>query len=145
MTPADEAILIPLGTRFWSKVTEEGACWIWTAAKSSGYGRYKYSGRDLVAHRLAYRELVGWIPEGLVLDHLCRNRACVNPWHLDPVTDQVNLWRGMGSGKETHCPHGHPYSGANLRRRRGRRECMTCVRAAERRRIRAPRSGRVAA
>jgi hypothetical protein len=76
-----------------------GFCWLWTGAVgSSGHGRIRPHGRLLQAHRWVYELLVGPIPEGLDLDHLCRIRRCVNPDHLEPVTRQLNLARGAGPG-----------------------------------------------
>lgn len=116
-------------------VEREGGCWEWGAYKSAaGYGRLTIDGSPgLYAHRVAYEELIGSIPEGLQLDHLCRNRACINPWHLEPVTPVVNTRRGEGHGSETHCPQKHPYSGANLyihvdKTGQRRRMCRTCNR-----------------
>ena len=86
-------------TRFWAKVfAEDGAaCWRWLAAvNTSGYGHFRTSAhRTRLAHRMAYEMCVGPIPEGLTLDHLCRNRLCVNPAHLEPVTVRENLRRGL--------------------------------------------------
>lgn len=120
--------------RFWDKVRggDVDTCWEWTAATTNGYGTF-YLGREgtrkrfMVAHRWSYLSLRGDIPEGLVLDHLCRNRSCVNPWHLEPVTPQLNAERGEW-GMRTHCPSGHPYDAANTGRRANRRsrECITC-------------------
>jgi len=84
-----------LPDRFWAKVdlAAEGGCWAWTARTSNGYGKYAMRVRgkvtDYRAHRLAYQALVGPIPEGFQIDHLCRNRACVNPNHLEIVTGQI--------------------------------------------------------
>ncbi len=96
-------------------------------------------------HRIAYLTLVGPIPDGLDLDHLCRNRACWNPAHLEPVTRQVNVVRGIAPTKSgawqravTHCPAGHPYNQANTRVANGRRHCRACARERARR-IRAER------
>lgn len=94
---------------FWSKVVPTGFCWEWQGTISVyGYGAIKQNNVRKVAHRVAYEYLVGTIPEGLVLDHLCRNRRCVNPDHLEPVSIAENTLRGYGMGAEhsrrTHCP-----------------------------------------
>lgn len=111
-------------------VTERG-CWEWQGQRlKSGYGHYKRT----TAHRWVYERLVGPIPAGLQIDHLCRNRPCVNPAHLEPVTPLENIRRGKGHGSETHCPHGHPYDEENTRwRARGSgRDCRACDRIAHR-------------
>lgn len=121
--------------RFWEKVgrRSDDECWEWSAYKLQGYGRFGVGGsranggRIVYAHRWAYEALVGPIPEGLTLDHLCRNRACVNPEHLEPVTPQENTRRG--AILKTHCPQGHPYSGENLfYGTDGSRRCRECNR-----------------
>lgn len=126
--------------RFWSKVEPTGFCWNWAAHKSrDGYGRFSLDGRPVEAHRVAYELLIGPIPDGLVIDHLCRNRRCVNPDHLEPVTNAENIRRGAVAHAarakqmaKTHCPKGHPYSGGNLRiHPNGGRACRACARAAE--------------
>lgn len=138
-----------VAARFWPKVQEAGAleCWLWTGSlKSSGYGQIYKDGRPHAAHRVAYELLIGEIPEGLVLDHLCRVRTCVNPWHLDPVTDEVNIARGVFSEtkapSKTHCRNGHEFTERNVRLDpEGYRRCRTCERAQSlagyRRRVRA--------
>ena len=127
--------------RFWSKVRQApSGCWIWTRAlDKKGYGRFAVSKRHIVlAHRWAYEALVAPIPDGLVLDHLCRVHACVNPFEcLDPVTQAVNLARGEGPrlSRErtpvTHCTNGHEYTPENTYLpTRGRRQCRSCRLAA---------------
>ena len=122
-----------LEDRFWAKVAPAGPddCWLWVspAGTGNGYGQIKIDGRKVLAHRHAYESMVGPIPEGLHIDHLCGRRACVNPAHLDPVPLLVNNQRspgGSNSRAKTHCPHGHPYDEANTYRWRGRRLCRSC-------------------
>jgi hypothetical protein len=112
-------------------------CWNWTGALDNGYGRFQGGPRGSKvhrAHRLAYELLVGPIPEGLVLDHLCRNRRCVNPDHLEPVTNRINVLRGEGwaasRARQTHCIHGHEFTPANtyVDPKRGTRGCRECRR-----------------
>ena len=120
-------------------------CWNWFASTTKGYGQVfaKVSATtkaSMAAHRLAYLITFRRIPVGLVLDHLCRNRACINPFHLEPVTQSVNVRRGEAPEKtrqfnlaKTHCPSGHPYSGDNLYTiGNGYRACRAC---ADRRRV----------
>ena len=95
--------------RFWSHVEKTDACWHWTASVTGrGYGNYKLDGRTQGVHRIAYELLVGPIPEGLTIDHLCRVKTCVNPAHLEPVTNRENIQRARG-GIES-CINGHPYT-----------------------------------
>ena len=135
--------------RFFSKVIKDGPlsdnrpelgpCWLWKPTASvGGYGQFYLNGRPRLAHRAAWELLVGPIPAGLTIDHLCRRRNCVNPAHLEPVTLAVNLqrsetWRNAGEGSynrnKTHCRFGHPYSGDNLSvRPNGKRVCKACAR-----------------
>lgn len=109
-------------------VTEDDAgCWVWGAYTENGYGRLSIGGQPgLYAHRVTYEELVGEIPKGLHIDHLCRNRACCNPAHLEAVTPLENTRRGVGHGSETRCPQDHPYDEANTIRYAGRRYCRAC-------------------
>lgn len=87
---------IPLSSRLWRHLDRSGECWVWTGALNTGYGRVHVGPgrRSAYGHRVLYEMLVGPVPEGLDLDHLCRNRACCNPDHLEPVTRQENLLRG---------------------------------------------------
>lgn len=85
--------MTPLEERFWDKVEPTGFCWYWTASSDRGYGRFNVGGKAAYAHRVAYEFLVGPIPEGAVLDHLCRNTLCVNPDHLDVTDHRENALR----------------------------------------------------
>lgn len=106
--------------RFMQYVEVDGSgCWQWVGAiRPSGYGAFQVLKGSVRAHRFIYQLLVGPIPDGLHLDHLCRNKACVNPKHLEPVTSRVNTMRGVGVTKQnalkTHCKHGHPLTQDNL-------------------------------
>lgn len=119
--------------------TETDGCWLWTGAPDGkGYGAVYYDGRAQRAHRAVYMEMVGPIPDGLVLDHLCRTPACVRPDHLEPVTPAVNRARGLDLNwrkkAQTHCKNGHPFEGRNLiMRKKGGRDCRECMNAAQRR------------
>lgn len=123
---------------FWARVEPDGDCWIWSGRLiETGYGRY--GGR--LAHRTAYEWLVGPVPEGLQLDHLCRRRACCNPDHLEPVTLAENVRRGRLT-KQRYCKHGHEWTPANTKwrfRRTWTRHCRACHRAQERARYAARR------
>lgn len=114
-------------TRFFSKVDASGICWEWTAALAFGYGRFRVADKIVQAHRWTWEHLVGEIPEGLDLDHLCRNRKCVNPDHLEPVSRQVNLARGASATK-THCRRGHTLTSDNIYVNQGKRYCIECFR-----------------
>lgn len=103
-------------------------CWIWIGELSGLYGRY----RGQKVHRLTYEKAKGPIPDGLVIDHLCRNMSCVNPDHLEAVTQRINTLRGVGptakNAVKTHCSKGHELSGNNVRILRDRRYCQECSR-----------------
>lgn len=125
----------PIEQRFWEKVDKTSnpdGCWVWLASCGShGYGQIGSHSTVMLAHKFAYESEVGTVPIGLQLDHLCRNRKCVNPAHLEPVTQQENIRRGQSGAylaARTHCPRGHEYAGDNLYIRpdgRGR-ECRAC-------------------
>lgn len=118
-------------------------CWEWTASKfPTGYGQYNIPGhKTRLAHKAFYLTFVGDVPDGLVLDHLCKNIICVNPAHLEPVTQAENLYRSENftgiNMRKTHCIRGHPFAGDNLylhQRKSGRmkgrwkRSCRACLR-----------------
>lgn len=115
------------------RIDASGDCWEWTGnIKDNGYGYFSLGGRKQVVHRVVWESLVGPIPEGLDLDHLCRNRSCVNPDHCQPVTRAENLRRGAGNGRlrKDRCPRGHLYSDnpftQHLKNGKSYRLCRTC-------------------
>lgn len=113
--------------RFWAKVQPAGDCWIWQGyIMPNGYGQFGAGRRHVYAHRFAYEQWCGPIPQGLQIDHLCRVRNCVRPQHLEPVTCRENLLRGTGNITKTHCPKGHPYNFENTHWFRGKRYCISC-------------------
>lgn len=125
--------------RWTSKIRVDAAtgCHVWTASKvTSGYGHIRLAGRIFYAHRVAYVAKTGAdVVPGLTIDHLCRNRACVNADHLEAVTHRVNVLRGgspsAAHAVKTHCPAGHELTDKNLTKvglRRGSRKCLTCSR-----------------
>lgn len=127
--------------RFWERVSRDagGGCWLWTGRLSrAGYGVFWHDGKDRRAHRFAYEFLVGPIPDGLTLDHLCRTRSCVNPAHLEPVTQIVNVRRGNAPNvvarREGRCRRGHEFAIHGRVDGDGAMRCQTCHQAAKRKR-----------
>jgi hypothetical protein len=121
-------------------LVDEAGCWLWQRYRhADGYGQVTVPGAGhRQVHRVVYEHLVGPIPAGLHIDHLCRVRACCRPDHLEPVTNQVNLLRGATVNAEyasrTHCPEGHELAPGNLvpsQLRRRRRKCATCQKQRE--------------
>jgi len=113
-------------------IIQENGCWEWVGAQSpDGYGLWG-SRAPRRAHRRMYEHTKGPIPDGLTLDHLCRNRGCVNPDHLEPVTRGDNFLRVEGhtamNARKTHCKVGHPFNGANTYISERGRSCRTCSR-----------------
>jgi hypothetical protein len=130
----------PEAERFWEKVRKTETCWLWTGTSVNGYG-YFHLGRErsknVSAHRWAYANANGPIPEGLEIDHLCRVRACVRPDHLEAVTRTVNIRRApSANGKKTHCKRGHEFTPENTYLNtsggRERRVCRECIRTHQR-------------
>lgn len=120
---------------FLRKVNKTATCWLWTAARAGGrnrdYGCFGDPGGERYAHRFAYKTWKGPIQEGLTIDHLCRNTLCVNPDHLEVVTQRENVARGESfsakNSRKTHCLRGHEYTPKNTYiQRPGQRACATC-------------------
>ena len=111
-------------------VNSETGCWDWTGYKNpSGYGRFRVRSGKILAHRFAYQHFVRPIPSGLVIDHLCRNPGCVNPSHMEPVTQRENQMRGLRNqhAGKTHCQEGHLYDAENTYFTNGNgRACRKC-------------------
>ncbi len=141
----------PLVELFEKRIQANGSCIEWTGTiDKDGYGQFHRGGRSapfVSAHRWSYEHHVGPIPKGLHIDHLCRNRRCVNPEHLEPVTPKENVMRGMGpaavNARKTHCLHGHPLTAENIYTSGGMRSCKVCKKATSARNYRKRTQGRV--
>jgi hypothetical protein len=127
------------------RLDPQSSCWAWSGhIDRFGYGKVGFRGGHWLAHRAVYTAVIGDIPDGLTLDHTCRNRSCVNPAHLEPVTRRENTLRGIGpaaqNARKTHCPHGHSYDEKNTRLGPDKkRYCRSCNREAASRARRATR------
>ena len=127
--------------RFWSHLDATGDCWEWTGCRRDGYGLVWWLCSMRSAHRIAYELLVEPIPDRFTIDHLCRNRGCLNPDHMEVVSIRVNTLRGYGrtamQARRIHCPQGHVYDSPNIYRpRSGSRQCRACKRLRDKRRRR---------
>ncbi len=135
------------GQRFWAKVDTSGECWTWTAyLNACGYGKFRFRGEAWLAHRVAYELLIGPIPGGRSLDHMCHNadrscpgneqckhRACVNPAHLATADHRQNALRSPLIGAKMHCKNGHAFDDSNTSMTSaGSRRCLTCHREHQR-------------
>ena len=127
--------LDPVETRFFSKVNflTESGCWQWMRPLDSGYGRFARDGKTLLAHRVSLEFCGRPVPDGMQADHLCRNRGCVNPDHIESVTLAENVLRGEGvtarNARATECPVGHEYNTLNTYiTPSGTRDCKPCQR-----------------
>lgn len=124
---------VPADVRFWQYVVQDGECWRWTGTTNGGYGHFWHGSGRIYAHRWAYEYLRAEIPDGLQIDHLCRNPGCINPWHMEPVTPQINTLRNNGitakRARQNTCVHGHEFVQTP-----GRRLCRQCRRDIDRRR-----------
>lgn len=116
----------------------DDSCWYWDGYKiDSGYGRFSYNGKNIYSHRFAYELYKGNIPNGLVIDHLCKNTSCVNPDHLRAVTQRENVNSGntgIINKSKTHCPKGHEYNEENTYiDKDNSRRCRICAEVIRRR------------
>lgn len=126
MTPITPPLI-----RFFRFVRIDDSCWRWKGfIHKNGYGAFQDFRRSALAHRFSYMNLVGPIPKGLTIDHLCRTNDCVNPLHMELVSHRENIMRGNGEAYKnsikTHCKRGHSLSGYNLKPNGEKRSCRTC-------------------
>lgn len=119
--------------RFWAKVYKPSIhqCWDWLSyIDPDGYSRFQIKNVSYGAHRLSWKEFFGEIPKDMVIDHKCRNRSCVNPYHMQLVTRGENVLLGIGMSAinkaKTHCLKNHPFDSKN---NRGDRVCSICKNA----------------
>lgn len=134
-----------LFSRFSKRVLHlENGCWLWIGAKAKkgygvGYGKIKVGSTSINAHKFAFEAFRFSVPDGLEIDHLCRNRSCVNPFHLEAVTHQINCRRGKAFNP-THCPKGHEYTEENAYiSKKGSKVCRICRNESGRRNYRLAR------
>lgn len=118
--------------RFWARVfPSRGGCWLWLGYRINGYAKMRVGGKNSQASRFVYELFHGPIPPGHQVDHLCRNRNCVNPWHLEAVTPAENNRRSLSPSAlnigKTHCKHGHEFTPENtIPKANGGRNCRQC-------------------
>lgn len=128
--------------RFWNSILKTDTCWLWMGNRDlAGYGRFYDGKKQVKAYRLIYELFIDKIPQGLSIDHLCRNKFCVNPGHLEPVTKLENLRRSpLWTGNKTHCSRGHIFNNENtyIHASSKQRVCRPCqaARMRERRQVR---------
>lgn len=124
--------VMPFENRLWHRITFSDDCWTWNGALTKGYGHIYVDKKNKMVHRVVYELLTGPIPDQMQIDHLCRNRRCCNPRHLEAVDSRTNSLRGVGptaiNATKTHCPQGHEYTEENTYRSVKGRECRMCRR-----------------